>query len=176
MSATTAAIPVWVYAVFALLVLLGYRQSRDRDVSPMLMIGLAVAMAAWSAFGVVSGLGASALVLLAWAKGMTLSATVGRRWLAPRDITFDSNTGRVSVPGSWIPLALMMTIFVTKFGLGVAAGIGAPMTAAHGLAPLVALVLGLASGGFTARAIAVMQVMRAAKGEPGIGAMAVAAR
>jgi hypothetical protein len=58
----------------------------------------------------------------------------------------------------------MLGIFLVKFLLGLAAGVGSPVVAHSPAAAVVALVLGLLSGGFSARAIAVVRVARDATG------------
>jgi len=148
-----ASIPVWVPFLFAGLVLLGYRQSRPRTVKPSVLVAIALAMFGLSLYGVVSAFGADPLALLSWAKGYALAVTLGARYLAPRGLEAVGTS--VRVPGSWVPLALLMAIFAAKFALGFAAGMHSPLL--HNAVFIVGMsaVLGALSGGFGARALAV---------------------
>ena len=72
--------------------------------------------------------------------------------------------GVVRVPGSWVPLALLMGIFAVKFALGVAAGIRSPLLDDPAVVAAASASLGLLGGGFGARAMAVHGVARTAVG------------
>jgi 4-amino-4-deoxy-L-arabinose transferase-like glycosyltransferase len=157
-------IPPWVFAILALLIYVGHRQTRPRQLLPRSVIGTALAMAGLSLWGVVTAFGLSPAPLLFWAIGMSIANTVGRGLLAPSGMAFLPSSGRVQVPGSWLPLGLMLGIFSVKFVLGFAAGVGAPVVAQSASAAAVALALGMLSGGFSARALAVRRVARQAGG------------
>ena len=65
------------------------------------------------------------------------------------------------LPGSWLPLALMVGIFVAKFALGFATGADAPVVHEAWFIAVVSAVLGMFSGAFAARAVAVQRFVRA---------------
>jgi hypothetical protein len=151
-------IPTWVFGVLALLLALGLMQTRARQVKPGVIAGVAIGMAAWSAWGVLSGLGGQLGPVAAWLAAMATALHVGPRLLSPRGLRLDAASGKVHVPGSWLPLAAMMGIFSVKFGLGMAAGMGAPVVAGSLTATACAGLLGLMSGVFAARARLVVSV------------------
>ncbi|MFT3816912.1 MAG: hypothetical protein QM750_04680 [Rubrivivax sp.] len=154
-------IPVWVFAVLALLIALGLRQARPRLMAPTLALGIGSLMVVFSLWGLWSAFGSAPAMLLCWALGLGATVAAGRRWLAPRGMVL-ADDARVLVPGSWLPLALMMGIFGLKFALGYGAATGHPVTA-HSLAgAAVAALLGLFSGSFFARAQAVHRFARLA--------------
>ena len=62
-----ASIPVWVPILLLGLVFLGYRQSLPRTVKPGTLVAVALAMFAFSLYGVVGTFGAEPLALLLWA-------------------------------------------------------------------------------------------------------------
>ncbi|MBT9488057.1 MAG: hypothetical protein IV093_11165 [Rubrivivax sp.] len=148
-----AYIPVWVPLVLLLLLVLGQRQSRTRDVRPGLVTGIALAMFAFSLFGVVSAFGAAPAVLLLWAAAYASSVFWGARRVSSRGMALVG--AAVRVPGSWVPLALMLGIFGAKFLLGFAAGVHAGFLHELWFVAAMSAVLGLLSGGFGARAVAV---------------------
>ena len=124
-----AHIPHWVFAVLALLLALGLMQARTRLVAPALIRAVAFGLLAYSLWGVVGSFGLHAAVVTAWLAGIGVSAVPGRSAFAPRGMSFDAATSKVRVPGSWLPLVLLMGIFGLKFGVGYAAGSGSPIAA-----------------------------------------------
>lgn len=154
-----AKIPVWVVAVFLALLFLGHRQSRSRLVAPGLVAGLALALSGLSLYGVLAAFGAHALPLLAWGLGVTASVALGGRLFGPHGL--ERVSGRVRIPGSWLPLGLMMGIFAGKFVLGFAQGVGSPVLGEPWFGASASLVFGLLSGGFVARALAVLRCAKA---------------
>lgn len=157
-----AHIPTWVFLVFALLVALGVWQSRPRVVSPIAPVVLAVAFPLYSLYGVVSSFGAAVSTLLPWIAGLALSILAGQRVFGPRDLARIPGSTRVRIPGSWMPFALMMGIFLAKFAVGFVQGARLPVGQQAWFAPAICLFLGALSGGFASRAVTVRSFLRAA--------------
>ena len=157
---TASSIPVWPFFLLAGLVMLGYRQSRDRIVQPGTLAKLALAMLALSLYGVTTAFGASMVPVLAWALAFAAAVFIGGPLLAPRGLTKEG--AAVRMPGSWVPMGLMLGIFMTKFGLGFATGMGAHVLQEVWFVAAVSAVLGLFSGAFAARATAVHRFVRTA--------------
>lgn len=155
-----ASIPVWPFFLLGGLVMLGYRQSRDRVVRPGALVQLAVAMLALSLFGVTATFGAHLVPVLAWAVAFAATVLLGAPVLAPRGLAKQGPA--VRMPGSWVPMGLMLGIFMTKFGLGFATGMGAQVLNEVWFIAAVSAMLGLFSGGFAARALAVHRCARGA--------------
>jgi hypothetical protein len=153
-------IPVWVFFVFAVLVFFGLRQARTRQVAPSVLSGLALGMFGLSLYGVIAAFGTQVAPLAAWALGMATSVLFGRGLVGPRGLVRVSPS-RVEVPGSWLPLALMMGIFSAKFALGMATGLGLPVVRETWFVLAASGVFGLLSGTFTARALVVRSFMHA---------------
>jgi len=156
----TASIPVWPFFLLAGLLMLGYRQSRDRIVRPSMLAKVALGMVALSLFGVTAAFGASVVPVLAWALTFTAAIVFGGPAFAPRGLAKEG--AAVRMPGSWVPLGLMLGIFMTKFGLGFATGMGAHVLQEVWFGAAVSAALGLFSGAFAARAMAVHRFVRTA--------------
>lgn len=155
----THTLPLWPFAILAGLVALGYRQSQDRVVRPATLARVAAVMLALSLYGVMAGFGASPLPVLAWAVGFGGAVLLGGPVFAPRQLAREGEAVRVA--GSWLPLGLMLGIFMAKFALGFATGIGAPFVHQAWFVALMSAVLGMFSGAFAARAVAVHRFVRA---------------
>jgi hypothetical protein len=166
-------IPVWVFFIFASLVFIGYRQTRTREVGVGVVAVLALSMFGLSLYGVIAAFGANTVALGAWALGVATSVTFGRGVFGPRGLVALS-AARVQVPGSWLPLALMMGIFAAKFVLGFATGVGSPIVKQLWFMAGASAVFGLLSGAFTARALVVHAFAREARSAEGTGSVGVA--
>lgn len=162
-----ASFPVWVPFLFLGLVLLGYRLSRPRTVRPGALMGLALAMLGLSLYGIVGAFGESPLALALWATGYAVAVVLGARQLGARGMTAVGHS--VHVPGSWVPLALLMGIFAAKFVLGFATGMRSPLLHHGGFVAAMSTALGALSGGFGARAVAVQRYAAAARSAQGSG-------
>ena len=155
-----AHVPTWVFIVFALLVALGIWQSRPRVVSPMAPTVLAVVFPLYSLYGVISSFGAASVALLPWVAGLLLSILAGQRVFGPRNLARIPGSTTVRIPGSWMPLALMMGIFLAKFAVGFVQGARSSVGQQVWFAPAVCFSLGALSGGFASRAVTVRRFMR----------------
>lgn len=154
-----AKIPLWAYFLFAVLLYLGYRQRRPRVIAPPLMVVIATMLSGLSFYGVISGFGPGGLVIGAWGAGMAAALVAGSRVFGPRGLKRDGRA--IHIPGSWLPLGLLMAIFWTKFALGFAAAIGMSLLREPWVAALAAFAFGMLGGGFAARAVTVLRFARA---------------
>jgi hypothetical protein len=141
-----------VFVLFFVLLALGYTQTKDRRVSRGRVSILPVAMLALSCFGVVSAFGPGAAPLTAWIIGIGVAAALAllARW--PQGVSFSAEANSYLVPGSWIPLLLMMLIFFTKYAVAVVVARKLAIAARPLFVPGVALCYGFFSGLFVGRA------------------------
>ena len=107
--------PAWVWGTLAALLALGYSQTRDRHMSRGRVAIMPLAMTGLSAWGMVSAFGSSpqfAQVLLAWfAAFAALLAVVAPGKAHAR---YDAASRSFEAPGSWLPMLLILAIFLTK--------------------------------------------------------------
>lgn len=154
--------PTWVFFLFAGLLAFGLRQTRDRTVTKLVAYLLPAAMVMLSLSSVHSGFGLNAIPLAAWLAGLLVVTIVARRNFRRSDLSFDQENKRFFIPGSWIPLAVIMGIFFTKYALAVMQGLTSASVEA-GTAAGVSLLLGGFSGYFCARAVALIAVAQRPK-------------
>lgn len=148
-------IPVWVFALLIGLIALGLLQTRTRHIRKQRLLGINVALAVvtlmgvaqqwrptpWLAWGLASW--AVTCLLITWSMG---------QGAAPLGASYDAGTRRFTVPGSWLPLALFMAIFASKFAVGMITAIAPEMLASLAAAIGISALYGLFSGLLNARA------------------------
>jgi hypothetical protein len=145
--------PLWVWALLAALMALGYSQTRNRTIGLGRVITLPVAMILLSLYGTVSAFSLSSGVLSAWFSAFALLASMVVLRSAPIGTAYDSIRSQFAVPGSWLPLFVILGIFCTKYAVGVTLAMQ-PAMARHTLfATLVSMLYGLFSGFFAGRAL-----------------------
>lgn len=111
--------PIWVWAIFALIIFLGYQRTRDRTVQlwrllllPVIMVLLAVSGMMGAGLGVLPGI----------VVGVAIGGVAG--WLLERDgSTRRLPDGRLWLRGEWWSLVQVMLIFVVRYAINVIAAV-----------------------------------------------------
>ena len=147
--------PTWVWGLLVTLLALGLSQVRTRNVSATRMAIMPVAMTGLSLWGTISAFGNSpqfGYVLLVWAAGMALMAGLIGTQAAPQGARYEAATRSFNVPGSWLPLVLILGIFMTKYIVGVELAMKPTLAQDGQYTLIVGALYGLFSGSFTGRA------------------------
>ena len=110
--------PVYVWAILAVLVWRGAAALREREVTVRSLFIVPAIMLALSLQDVVAKFGSDGAALGAWAAAAAASALLVWK-LGRARIAAGTNAGSVRVRGSWVPLALMMAVFFTKYAASV---------------------------------------------------------
>lgn len=155
--------PHWVWWLLAAVISVGVSQTQPRHRTLRAATAIPIVMAALSFYGVVSLFAAQSIALVAWAAAvlaalrMSQAAGVGSkvRWLAAEQ--------RLLVPGSWVPLMLILGLFIIKFGANVMLAMHPDLSADMLFAVCVSLAYGAFSGIFLARGLAMWRVARQAQ-------------
>lgn len=148
--------PRFVWALLALCLVMGLLQRRDQQLTRARLI---VPSAVWIVFGlwgVSSAFGLQGLPAAAWLAGMITSATLLRGRMVPAGARVDAASGRFHVPGSWLPMAMILGIFSVKYVVGVSLGLHLPVTRQPAFVPAVSALYGALSGLFVARALGLL--------------------
>ena len=145
--------PTWVFGLFIGLVALGMQQTRERVASLQRMALLPLAMLGLSFYGVWGTFNGSALGAACWLGAVLSVALVCLRFDFARGVHYVAETRSFVMPGSWLPLALMMGIFFTKYGVGIALARHGGLREVDGFVAAVSLVYGFWSGMFFGRAM-----------------------
>lgn len=154
--------PIWVYATFLMLLGFGLIQTRTRTVRKLPALLFPAGMLALSLAGIYTSFGLAMIPLVAWGMALTMATAVGYTFFRDTRIHCKATDGAFFIPGSWVPLVIMMAIFATKYGYAVmhaynAEGIATPMFIGG-----LSAVYGLLSGYFSSRAVNLIQLAQTA--------------
>jgi hypothetical protein len=114
--------PVWVWGLLASLVALGLSQVRTRTASLARVTFMPVAMTAMSLWGTSSAFASSPMigyVMMAWMLAAAVSLSGIAPLSPPAGARYDGASRSFALPGSWVPMALIVGIFLTKYVVGV---------------------------------------------------------
>ena len=147
--------PLWVFALFFVLLAYGYAQHKTRLVSSPRLFTLPVIMLALSAVGVYSAFGIKPGGIAAWASGIGVALWAGWSFGSRRGVSYSSELDMFHVPGSWVPLGLMMMIFFIKYAVGFSLARHFAFVTTNWFNGSVSFVYGFLSGLFVSRALLV---------------------
>ena len=153
--------PVWVWGLLAALLALGFWQTRPRVVARARLLALPLALLGLGLWSTSSSFTALPVAAGAWLAALSASFLAARRLPTPAGARWDAASERLHLPGSWLPLALIVAIFSLRYSATVAmvlhpAWRGDPTL----LLPLAAL-YGSLSGLFLGRAVGLLALTRA---------------
>ena len=118
MGAVIGGAPTWVYVLLAVLVALGIRRLRTREVPVVVALLPSAAFLIWSLFGARAFAAAAGaeVAVITWATGAAIGAASAFALSEPRGMVLPD--GRVRQPGTPVPLILYVTVFVVRFACG----------------------------------------------------------
>lgn len=154
-------VPLWVWAILALILVLGTLQTRPQLMKPRRLVILPAVWLVYGAWGVQASFGLSAAAVLAWLAGLALSVLAMRRSGWPGQARFVPELARYRVPGSWWPLALMLSLFAAKFALGMSLALQPNLARELSVALGFSVVFGLLSGALLGRSLNILAGSRA---------------
>lgn len=158
--------PLWVWGVLAALLVLGASQCSARTAGLRRVLVTPLVMALFSATGMASAFGVG--LNLAGVLGLWLVTTAAVAallvWLRPAPVAgvrFDAADRRFQLPGSPVPLLLIVGIFLVKYGVGVELAMQPGLANDRTFALQIALGYGLINSIFMARAARLLWLARA---------------
>ncbi|WP_051443429.1 DUF6622 family protein [Curvibacter gracilis] len=143
--------PRWVFALFIALLWLGLRQTLTRQMGLKRVLLPALGLTAFSLYGVLSAWPTQTLTLLCWLLAAGSTGWWVQRQPLPAGTRYDPDQQRFTVPGSWVPLATMLGLFMTKYVVGVALAVQAGWVHEAGFPIVCSAVYGGFSGLFMGR-------------------------
>ena len=152
--------PVWVFALFFVLLVFGLMQTRTRTVRRIPALLLPAGMIALSLAGIQSSFGLAPLPVASWAIALAIAVIVGHALFRDDRVRYDASASTYFVPGSWVPLAVIMAIFFAKYVYAVMKALDAAVISTAPFAVGLSAVYGVLSGYFAARALNLIRVSR----------------
>jgi len=152
--------PAWVYALFVALVALGLWQVRTRTISLARLLVLPASMIAFALYGLLSLFGDKAQALAPWLVALIATTLALMAAHYPKGVTVAD--GNFVVPGSWIPFAVIMTIFFLRYAVTVAVQMNPELRSSTLLEAGAGLLYGMSSGFFIGRTLSIVR-----SGRPG---------
>jgi hypothetical protein len=110
------------------------------------MVGLSLA-------GIKTSFGLTTIPVTAWGMAIVLATVVGYSFFRDKRINFEATNGTFSIPGTWVPLAIMMALFFTKYVYAVMNGFNAAVVSTPLFIGALSAVYGVLSGYFSSRAV-----------------------
>ena len=152
--------PLWVWGLLAALLALGISQMFTRSASLARVIFLPAAMIGLAIYGIFSVFGANPAVLLAWCAAAAFAVPALLSRPVPAGTRYDAATRRFTLPGSPLPLLLILGIFLTKYAVGVTLAMRPALGGETGFALSVAGLYGIFSGILLGRALRLRRLAR----------------
>ena len=151
-----ASTPTWVWFLLAGLLWLGASMLKGATIGVRRAAIMPVVMTGLSLWGMVSAFSRSAIfgyVMLAWVVTAALLATAVGMLPAPRGASYNPQARTFTVPGSWVPLALILGIFLVKYVVGVEVAMNPALPQDSSYSLTYGVIYGAFSGIFTGRSI-----------------------
>jgi len=156
--------PFWVWMLLAFLLRRGYAMTRPQQVPQARLALMPGLFALLSLAGVISTFGTQAGALLCWTSGLALSAYETQRHGAPPGAAYRPDSRGYDLPGSWVPLLLIVLIFTVKYSVGVQLALHPQLRQLEWLVLAVSAAYGALSGVFVGRALRLWQLHRSPAG------------
>jgi len=159
--------PIWVWVLLALLVSRGLASLRPRDIAPSRALIVPVVFLVWGLTGLIGsrGLGLDlALFVVALGAGFVGGGALASLTPTP---TWRPETGRMAMPGSPVPLAMILIAFAAKYVGNVALAVEDDPAAHAGIATAMTLLGGGFAGLFWGRTLALFRRALGRAGEGG---------
>lgn len=150
--------PLWVWGLLAGLTVLGLLQTRRREVPVPRLVVLPLALGGFSFGGLLSDFGAQPVLVAAFTGAAALMVLTLAGRPAPAGVQFDARDRLFVLPGSWVPLALILGIFLTKYAVGVSLAMQPALKAEPAFALAIATVSGVFTGLFAGRSLRLLRL------------------
>ena len=162
-GAVLAGTPIWVWFLLAGLAGLGASQLKTRSMSAVRAFITPVAMTGLSLWGTISAFSHSAAygqVLAVWVlTAVALAAVVGSI-APPAAARFNPQDRTFTVPGSWVPLVLIVGIFLVKYMVGVELAMNPGLSHDSSYSLTYGAIYGFFSGIFIGRSVRLARLAR----------------
>ena len=155
--------PLWVWALAAGLLALGLWQRRTRQVAPSALLGLPIGMLALGLWTMTPAFVQLPVTAMIWLLALGGGLALGQRLPAPRGAAWLPAARRLHLPGSWLPLLLIGTIFSLRYSSAVAMVLNPALRQTLAFQAPLALTFGALGGLFLGRSLGLLALTRSAQ-------------
>lgn len=157
--------PTWVWGLLAGLLWLGASQLASRRVGLQRTLLMPLAMTGLSIYGICSAFASTAqlaAVFLVWLTALVLVAALALWWRprAPQGTLYTPSSRSFYLPGSAMPLLLILGIFLTKYLVGVELAMQPALAHDNSFALQIAALYGVFNGLVAARSLRLVRLYR----------------
>ena len=152
--------PLWVWGLLAALLTLGFSQTRSRSAGLVRITLLPLGLGAFSLYGTVTAFGATPTVIGSWLAATTLLMLGVTQIPVSTGTRYDSARRQFQLPGSWVPMALILGIFLTKYAVGMSLVMHPEFKANADFSLAICTLYGVYSGIFAGRAVRLIRLSR----------------
>lgn len=153
--------PVWVGGLLVGLVLLGLSQVKTRQASLTRLLITPTVMTILALYSMVSAFGANGQltgVLSMWTVATGATLLLLARLPVPRGTRYDLQRKQFHLAGSWVPLVMILGIFLTKYIVGIETAMDPSLSRDPVFALTVSGLYGAFSGVFIARTLRLVRM------------------
>ncbi len=154
--------PLWVWAILAFLIYRGIRAASDRETPFNRLFIIPLAMLGLSLQGIVSIFGASLAAALNWTVFLSAATLLAWRFFDPAKVIVRVDRGAIFQQGSWMPLALMMGIFFTKYAVAIMLALKPPYAQHAGFVATTCALYGVFNGIFIGNLLRMVSIYQSA--------------
>ena len=151
-----AGTPIWVWGILAFLLYRGFIASKDRTVSlkslcimPLVMLGLSIQ-------GMLTNFGLTTLAWTSWGLAYLVVTAIAWKSVSAKDLRILKAQSQIYLRGSWLPLILMMAIFIIKYSINVMLSIDPQRQTQTLFITAVGLVFGILNGMFMGKMLGIL--------------------
>lgn len=153
--------PLWVWGLLTALLALGLWQRRERRVRPFQLLLLPAMLMALGLWSMAPGFVAQPVCALIWVMAVAASCWLGLQLPRPQAARWLADVGQLQLPGSWVPMVIIISIFSLRYATGVSLALNPHWRNLASVQWPLALTFGLLSGLFLGRALGLYQLTRA---------------
>lgn len=143
--------PAWVFVVFAVLIAIGARQMQPRVVSRRRLVVLPLVVAAYSLYGVSMASHGSPLALTMWLVAVLVAFLL--TYVSPPNGAVSETAGTVRVPGSWVPMVVIVGLFAARYAYNVMLAMHPEVMHSAGFMTLFSTLFGFLGGLLLSRSV-----------------------
>ncbi len=143
--------PIWVWLLLAGLCFVGFQQTKTRQVTRRRLLILPLAMLGLSIMSLQNSFGFQITVIEAWLGGLLVSAWLTMHLIPSMGGSDDAPTSLITVQGSWLPMMLILAMFITRYVLNAGLTVKPELAQTSGFSVGIAIAFGLINGAFLGR-------------------------